>query len=308
MDAVREFESDFLRIFPDARILAPAHIRVKRLAIRVIRKTRHLLPRLPYYREVPAGDATFQLSVQMGPDFGLVIPDFLIRGPNFIYMFDAWPRYMSWLADFADLFRVEAIFFSSRQSCAIFNQIRGRRRQCGQWLPEGIAPDQYFSFPVEQKTIDVLEFGRRHEAYHQGIREALARSGMRHYYARAATPLFSSKRELCEALAQTKICICFPSSLTHPARAENVSTMTLRYLQAMLSKCLVVGAAPDDITEVFGYDPVVAAERVDPDRQLLAILANFAQYREFIERNHLAVVEHHLWRHRIQSIRDRLVP
>ena len=92
MDAVREFDSEFLRVFPHAMLTDAPHLGLKRFLVRTfLRSYRHLPRRLltPRPRATPA---TFQMSAQMGPDFGLVIPSFLLRGPNFIYVFDAWPR------------------------------------------------------------------------------------------------------------------------------------------------------------------------------------------------------------------------
>jgi hypothetical protein len=306
MDAVREFESEFSRVFPNATLADAPYLGLRRFLVRAFRRSYRHLPRrvlTPRPRAIPG---TFQMSVQMGPDFALAIPSFLLRGPNFIYMFDAWPRYMPWLVDFADHFSVKAIFFSARQSCQLFNErgIGGRTR--GHWLPEGIAPDDYAWLPVEGKDIDVLEFGRRHEVYHNQIRPALQAAGAAHVYAKPGELLFPSKHDLCHALSRAKICICFPSSVTDPERAEGVSTMTLRYLQAMISRCLVVGQAPSDIAEVFGYDPVVAYDGSDPASQLLNLARNFGQYQSLVERNHAAVVSSHLWRNRLESIRPLL--
>jgi hypothetical protein len=306
MDAVREFESEFLRVFPHATLTGAPHLGLKRFLVRLFRRSyRHFPPALLTRRPrwVPG---YFQMSVQMGPDFGLVIPAFLLRGPNFIYMFDGWPRYMPWLVDFADHFNVKAIFFSARQSCQLFNQHRIGGEQRGHWLPEGIAPDDYAGLPVEGKVIDVLEFGRRHEAYHNQIRPALQAARAAHVYAKPGELLFPSKHDLCHALSRTKICICFPSSVTDPERAEGVSTMTLRYLQAMISKCLVVGEAPLDIAEVFGYDPVIPYDNSDPAGQLLDVARNFDKYQPLVERNHAAVLSDHLWRNRLRSIRSLL--
>jgi hypothetical protein len=75
----------------------------------------------------------------------------------------------------------------------------------------------------------------------------------------------------------------------------------------MLSKCLVVGLPPVDIVEVFGYDPVVTYDPVDPGAQLLALLDNWDENLDLIERNHAAVKSRHLWRHRLEAMRPFLL-
>jgi hypothetical protein len=308
MDAVRELEKEFHTVFPHSETIEVRYLRAKRLLVRFLRKGRHLLPRTLVPAAVRWPERGFNFSVQMGPDFAQGIPRFLHARRNFIYMFDAWPRYMPWLADFVDLFNVQTIFFSSRQSSERFRSMRRDGEQRGHWLPEGIAPDEYAWLPLDQKTCDVLEFGRRHESYHQQIASRLKAAGIVHRYAEAGAPLFHSKPELCAALAKAKICLCFPSSVTHPERAEGISTMTLRYLQAMLSKCVVLGIAPDDIVEVFGYDPVVPIDMANPHGQILDILAHPERYESLVERNYHTTLHGHLWRHRLQSVRALLGP
>ena len=306
MDAVDEFESELQLVFPHVDVQDVHLLSFKRLAIRAFRRARSYLPSsLLRLAPHPTGGSV-QLSVQMGPDFASVIPHFLQGGPNFIYMFDGWPRYMPWLVDFVDYFNVRTIFFSARDSCRLFNERKGQLGNRGRWLPEGIAPDGYHFAPPEEKQIDVLEFGRRFESYHHQIQPVLAQANKNHVYGKNDALLFAKKGDLCQALAQSKICVCFPSSMTHPARAEGISTMTLRYLQAMLSKCLVVGIPPSDIVEVIGYDPVVSYDPEDPGGQLLALLNDWDRHQELIERNYSAVTTRHLWRHRLQSIRPFL--
>ena len=56
---------------------------------------------------------------------------------------------------------------------------------------------------------------------------------------------FSRRRDaFIDGLARSRVSICVPSSVTHPERAGDIETMTIRYLQSMVSKCVVLGRAP----------------------------------------------------------------
>jgi hypothetical protein len=113
-------------------------------------------------------------------------------------------------------------------------------------------------------------------------------------------------RVLSALLARAKVSICFPSSVTHPERSEAISTMTLRYLQSMASKCLVVGSMPYDMKKLFDYPAVIEADPDRPDEQLVEILRHFDDYIPLIERNHEAVVNGHQWANRMQTIRQHI--
>ena len=107
-----------------------------------------------------------------------------------------------------------------------------------------------------------------------------------------------------DGLARSRISICVPSNITHPARAGDVETMTIRYLQSMVSKCLVVGYAPKEMIELFGYNPVVEIDMENPADQLLDILNNFVKYTPLIEKNYNSVLKNHTWRQRWTEIAD----
>ena len=82
----------------------------------------------------------------------------------------------------------------------------------------------------------------------------------------------------------------------------------MRYLQSMVSKCLVVGHAPAELTALFGYNPVVELDMHDPAAHILALLDDPREYATLIERNYETVVQHHTWHHRWAMIAKVLFP
>jgi len=252
------------------------------------------------------GNGTSNLSVTIGPDFAPIMKYSLRAKHNYMYMFDCWPQNTDWVIDFTRIFRIDAVFFSAKQAADRFNE-RNKRSSCkGLWVPEGIHADSYRYYAPEQKEIDVLEFGRRYDDYHNEIVEPLRQAGVTHLYSKGKELLFKTDDDFIGGLAKSKISLCFPSSLTHPERAGDVSTMTLRYLQSMVSKCLIVGKLPYDMQYLFDYNPVVEIDEQNPAGQLLEILHNFDQYQELIERNYQRVLSHHRWAHRIQTMQHSM--
>lgn len=245
--------------------------------------------------------------VSMGVDPSKCVPYFWQRGRKSMYLFDAWPSRYPDIARFVADWQVDHLFVSASQSAA---RLGDAVTQCTvEWVPEGIDPACYRQCPVSQRDIDVLQLGRKYDQYHDLIVGELARSA--HVYLFEKRPrhlVFPTRDAFIDGLARTKISICVPSSITHPARAGDVATMTVRYLQSMASKCLVLGHAPLEMIELFGYNPVIEIDGSDPVGQLRHLLDRYDDYVALIERNFAAVVTHHTWRQRWQRICMQILP
>ena len=119
--------------------------------------------------------------------------------------------------------------------------------------------------------------------------------------------IFPTRKQFVDGLARSKISICVPSSITHPSRSGEIETMTTRYLQSMIAKCLIVGKAPKELITLFGYNPVIEIDMNNPVQQLQLIFENFSNYIPLIENNFDTVIKHHTWRHRWDKIKSILV-
>jgi hypothetical protein len=226
-----------------------------------------------------------------------------------VYAFDCWPaRYDEWAAFFR-CHRTRVAFISARQSAQ-----RMRQRVAGLdaiWMPEGIDREPYApGKPLRERSIDILELGRRWADYHDRIRDHCAARGYSHLYERSRGQLIFPKQEdLYRGLGDAKVSICFPSSLTHPDRSGDVETLTLRYLESFASRCIVLGRCPGELHELFGYNPVTEADMADPAGQLDRILSDLPAYEPLLDRNLRRVREVGTWDVRVTSmlqvLRDR---
>ncbi|MGO4878408.1 hypothetical protein ACEN2P_17530 [Pedobacter psychrotolerans] len=243
-------------------------------------------------------------SAQLGPDLKMCLPDFFYTNSNFIYMFDAWPRFHKELGKLFDLMNVKAVFFSSRDVVSKYHANISSNCKA-YWIPEGINATEYSFKEYKEKTIDVLEFGRMYKCYHDKIVKPLSDVKKKHLFPKTDQPiLFETKAAFKNALADTKISICVPSSITHPERAEDISTMTLRYLQCMASKCLIIGIMPDEMKCLFDYLPMIEIDMINPEAQLLNILNNYEYYHPLIDKNYKMVNENHQWKNRWKEIEE----
>ena len=233
-------------------------------------------------------------SFLCGHDFGFCFPDYIFSKEKYLYIFDAWPRDNLNLIRLSEFYKIDSIFFSSLQSMVNFNSLSPRK--IGHWIPEGINQKYYFFHAPSLKSIDVVAFGRKHDAYHKKVLNASKEYNFKYIFKK------EDINDLAAVLASSKISICFPSSTTHPSRSEDISTMTLRYLQSMISKCLIIGEIPYDMKFLFDYDPIITYDYQDPVGQLMDILENYDKYEQLIEKNYKSVLASHTWENRFNKI------
>lgn len=240
-------------------------------------------------------------SVLMGPAFEKVFPHFLLAEKRSVYLFDAWPDKHEAIVSFLQRAGINNVFFSSSQVTDIFN---AKILDCkAHWIPEGILPSTYQALDYDQKNIDVLQFGRKYDDLHQKIVGRLEGAQKTYLYERNRGELvFRDHHAFIDGLARTKISICIPSTITHPERSGTISTMTVRYLQSMVSKCLIVGVMPEEMRDLFDYDPIIEIDMRNPSGQLRDILDNMHRYTALIEQNYDFVNRFHTWSKRWNSI------
>jgi hypothetical protein len=220
------------------------------------------------------------------------------------YSFDCWPKYYDWWSSFYKRERVRIAFISARQSAEYFSRAIPEMKTV--WLPEATDPSEYSpAKSLWEREIDVLEMGRRYEPYHDEIVKKLAQANRVHLYERGESKsIFPGRAELVDGLARTKILICFPRSVSHPEDAGGVETVTYRYFQAMASKCVIVGHAPQELIDLFGYNPVLEVQERQEYEQIDWVLDNLTSLTELVELNYSRLLEVGTWKKRVETILD----
>jgi hypothetical protein len=255
--------------------------------------------------DIIKGDKYCTFAVLMGKEFQKTIVPFSFNKKNSIYLFDAWPESHKLIESFIKKVSVKHVFFSSRQVTETFKQ---KNLSCKfSWIPEGIHVSNYRQKDYSEKDIDVLSFGRKYDLLHEKIVNDMQCSGKKYLYEKKKGEIvFKDRQDFIDGLSRTKISICIPSCITHPERSGNISTMTVRYLQSMVSKSLVLGYLPEEMKELFDYNPIVELDIHNPSKQILSILENFNNYIPLIERNYQVVVDNHTWKSRWSRIKQIL--
>ena len=220
----------------------------------------------------------------MGPRFDILAAASL-HGRPLIYAWDVWePDIEAW-----------AYAIRSSRCCGLICSSKIASNKLDSlglgvpiyYVPEGVVVDRFNgSKRLEMRTIDVLELGRRHPAWHDAVVKAVDLKSVTMVYEEPVGQIvFASDDQFRSGISDSKISVCFPRSMTHSGSAGSFEALTQRYLESIAAGCLVVGHAPADLIELFGDSPVVGVDLANPGRQLEGILATIDDYQEFVTRN-----------------------
>jgi hypothetical protein len=255
-------------------------------------------------RNLGRGSAAYVVPL-MGFQEAFTVP-YCYFGELIPFVWDCFaPDYPLW-DGFFERHRVRLAFFTARQSCEHFR--RARPAMTSAWVPEATDASEFDpGRALASRRIDVLEFGRRYDAFHAAVAPDLVRAGRVHLYERVkGAVVFKARADFVRGLADARISVCFPSSLTHPARSGPVETATHRYFESMASGCLVVGRAPQELIDVFGFNPVIEAELDRAAAQLRALLEDLPAHQDRVARNLEAVRRVGVWDARVPLVLDAL--
>lgn len=226
--------------------------------------------------------------------------------PLVSYSFDLWPdTWDSW----------EKVFQYNRPRIAFVSAkvpMEEMKRRVPdtdfRWLPEAVDPIEFnHSLPLVSRPIDVLEVGRTFRSFHERIREPLALARKVHQFPVSGLIAPTPYREVVSTYGRAKTTVVFPRVTSHPEQAQDVETSTFRFFECMASKTLMFGHCPQELMEIFGYNPVVEANLVNPAEQLLRdILPRISDFQTLVDRNHAAVCSTWNVHHQASVIRSAL--
>lgn len=219
-----------------------------------------------------------------------------------LWMYDAWEPLFSDIEKTVKQYKINLLLTASKQSAEYFNSLNIPNFH-SEWVPEAVDSSLYKFIPYRERTIDVLQLGRKWNEYHEKIKP-IEKKLVYKYEKKTGEIIFKSREEFIFGLANSKISICVPSNITHPHVTGNISTITNRYLQSMASRCLILGKIPEDMKSLFDYNPIVEIDEENPIDQIEMLLSNFEDYIPLIEKNYNTVKNLHNWENRVEKIEN----
>ena len=116
------------------------------------------------------------------------------------------------------------------------------------------------------------------------------------------------QEDLSHLLQNSRLTVIFPRSITEPETAQGIETLTQRYWECMLSRILMVGHAPKELTELVGYNPVIEMDMEHDLEQIEGILTNIDNpiYQELVDRNRETALRMGSWDIRMEQVMEWL--
>lgn len=193
---------------------------------------------------------------------------------------DCWPMYYDKVESWLKKHDVKTALFTSFQEMDEMKRRLPHIRMLH--CPEAVDGSIYNEGKdLQHRSIDLLEFGRSNEK----VFRSKFPSSVNHVATKVGNKFIFDNSRLYEAMADAKITICLPKSMTHPEVAEGIETLTQRYWEAMFSRMLMVGHCPKELSDLIGYNPCIELDVNHSQEQILDILAHIEEYQDLVNRN-----------------------
>ena len=223
------------------------------------------------------------------PDYALyeVIP----------FFWDVWPENFEKTFAWLKKHKVKTAIFTSSQVAEMVKTKFPEMNVLA--VTEGIDIETYSEGKrLKDREIDFLEYGR--EIDHV-VKYSVADKINYVRGKRNGKPIFS-QQELVENLANSKVVAAYTKKWTNPEQAGEIDTLTQRYWECMLSGCIMIGHAPQELVDLIGYNPVIEIDREHPDEQLQGVLLKIGDYQDLADRNRNAAIMFGDWKYSMQKV------
>lgn len=218
-------------------------------------------------------------------------------------VWDCWPMYFEKTCHWLKKHHVQTAIFTSSQTA------ERMRKEFPEMniltITEGIDIDRFEAgVELTKRTIGLYEIG--------SVQRGMFRKKHPEEYKR----LFNKPKEwnnrtqedYKRLLQNSQLTVIFPRSITEPETAQGIETLTQRYWECMLSRILMVGHAPKELTELVGYNPVIEMDMEHDLEQIEGILSdiNNPKYQELVDRNRETALRMGSWDIRMKQIMEWL--
>ncbi len=220
-------------------------------------------------------------------------------------VWDCWPCYFDKTCEWLRKHKVRTAVFSSRQVAERMRRVFPDMDIV--WCAEAVDATVYQKGkPLEDRTIDLLEFGRSNTRVVDFSKMKQADS-LSHVCTRQNGKFIYTNEQLYRAMGDAKVTIALPRSMTDPDVAGGVETLTQRYWECMFSRMVMVGHAPQELVDFIGYNPVIELrDDMAATDQILDVLEHIGDYQALVDRNRRVVEEKGTWGVRMKWLMERL--
>lgn len=213
------------------------------------------------------------------------------------FIWDCWPYYFELTCNWLQKHKVKTALFTSSQTAERMQERFPKMNIL--FVPEGIDVSEYGEGkPLNQRTNLLYEIG-------QGKRCFLKSQYPQEYERLSSLPvdgLIPDKKSYIDVLCNAQVSVTFPRCDLMPEETGDIETLTQRYWEAMLTRSVIVGRAPKELTNLIGYNPVIDLDKKNPIGQIEDILAHIDDYQDFVDKNRQVALEKGEWQVRMREV------
>lgn len=233
-------------------------------------------------------------------------PDY-VRYEIIPMIWDCWPCLDNRISVWLEKHKVKTAIFTSSQNAERIQKRFPEMRILV--ITEGIDTTKYHAGKdLRERCIDLLEFGRGSNInFNDNHNDNENIDGKFRYVCTKVNGKFIySDEKLFEAMSDAKITIALPRCDTDPVIAAGVETLTQRYWENMLSRIVMIGRAPKELTDLIGYNPVINIDREHIKEQIYDILEHIEDYQTLVDKNRVTALHLSDWNIRMRKVMEWL--
>lgn len=214
-------------------------------------------------------------------------------------IWDCWPMYFDMACKWLKRHRVKTAIFTSSQTAERIRQCFPKMNILS--ITEGICTDGFeMGEELIKRKINLFEMGSIQRGYFR-------KKYPEQYNILHNKPESWNNRgqdDLRRLLQNSQLTVIFPRSITEPETAQGIETLTQRYWECMLSRILMVGHAPKELTDLVGYNPVIEMDMEHDLEQIEGILSDIGNsaYQELVDRNREIALRMGSWDIRMKQV------
>lgn len=203
------------------------------------------------------------------------------------FIWDCWEEFDDKLCSWIERHRIKSCIFTSGISAS---RIQARLPHLNiLTITEGIDIDRYNpGKELRERDIDLYCFGRQPQYVHDTD------------FSRLNVAFNGTDKDFNERIVNAKTTIAVPRCDVLPTCHE---TLTQRYWECMLSRMVMIGRAPKELTDLIGYNPVIDIDPTNLQEQIKKIKDNITAYQPLVNRNRETALRFAPWELRMREVK-----
>ena len=251
------------------------------------------------------------------PSFNILSSQARLRfAEAFTINFDCWPDYL-WCETIPFIWdcwpsmydRIEKWFYKHNIRTAIFTSsitAEEIRQRCPDvnilHVTEGIDTSVYHAGgSLVKRSIDFLEYGSKQRNLFEKPLE-----GINHVNSTSIITKMMTWDDLLNTMSDAKVTLALPRCDIDQEVTGGVETLTQRFWEGMLSRSVLVGRDPKELTDLIGYNPVITLDRQNAEEQIKDIIAHIDDFQSLVDKNREVALTMAPWNIRIKKIMNWL--